>query len=442
MPSLDDFATWAGLARLLTVGNQQTLLADGGFVAGSVAGRTSSFTGRVGNGSAAHHQAQAEAVGLISAALAEAGRGHVAFALRVTPAGQATLDLFDHGPAVERLPSAYPESMILVEGAVPEPWRREPEPTPHATPAPTADPARLERLLRERLPGDTGATGEELAATEARLGVPLPAELATLYRATRGGADDDEHAGAIGCYLLPLDELTVADARWRRPSWRYGAAEAVRTPPHAVVQGLPGSPGWIVFASDGGSARFAVDLTPGPAGHLGQIIVLDGPAIGADLVADSLTDMVEHGSHHWRPGRAAEFPAVARINDAGFATVEAAAHPELEVLTVGRRDGDPVRLAAVAGLPRLRTVQVQPGLLADPLEVTGLPALEYVELGTREWRTLLTRGAVPDSLLAAGIAVEPGEPPEDVAALANEVLALRDRPRITRTTIRGDLLST
>ncbi|MBL7259415.1 SMI1/KNR4 family protein [Paractinoplanes lichenicola] len=433
MPPLHDFATWVGLASLLTVGNQQRLLVDGGFVAGAVDGRKSVSTGRVGNGSSAHSQAHLEAIGLVTAALAEAGRDHIAYGLRVAPTGEATLDLFDFGPAVERSLSPYPESLVLVEGTVPEPWRRRPEPVPHAAPAPTADPARLARLLRARLPGATGASEAELAAAEARLGFALPDELATLYRITRGGVDDDE----VTFRLFPLDKLTVADARLRPPSWRYGAAEAVRTPPDAAVQGLPTSPGWLVFADDGGSARFAVDLTPGPAGHLGQIIVLDGQAVGADLVADSLTDMIAHGSHDWLPVRPEELPAVARVYEGD---VEEAAHPQLEVLTIGRRDGAPVSLTAVAGLPRLRTLKATAGTLADPREIAGLTALEYLEIGTHEWRALLAADAVPKDLSAAGIAVEPDETPEDVAALANELLARWDRPLITRTTIRGNLL--
>jgi len=167
--------------------------------------------------------------------------------------------------------------------------------------------------LRERLPDAVGVTDAQIAAAQDHLGVALPAELVTLYRITQGGGrDDDDHAEAVHCRLLPIDELTIADARSRRPAgsvWHYGADQAVRTRPDAPVQGVPGSPGWIGFGSDGGTARFAVDLTPGPAGHLGQIIVLDGSRIlGAEVVADSLTHMVQHG-RNWRMVRPDEYPA-------------------------------------------------------------------------------------------------------------------------------------
>ncbi|MEU4241717.1 hypothetical protein [Actinoplanes sp. NPDC026619] len=100
----------------------------------------------------------------MSAALDEAGVSRMAYGLRVSPAADAVLDLFDYGPAVEDVMSPYPVSMVLREGVVPEPWRRLPEPTPNAAPAPSADPARLERLLRERLPGSIGATDSEITS--------------------------------------------------------------------------------------------------------------------------------------------------------------------------------------------------------------------------------------------------------------------------------------
>jgi cell wall assembly regulator SMI1 len=439
MPSIFDFATWVDLARLLTVGNPRKLLEDGGFVVGAVVGRSSVFTCRVGDGSPAHSRAQTDAVGLVWAALEEVGRGQVAFGIRVTPALEAVFDLFDCGAAMETL-SPYPDSMVLVEGAVPEPWRRLPMPVPEVTAAPTADPARLERLLRGRLPGAIGATDAEIATAEARLGVALPDELATLYRVAGGGLEEDGHAEAVRCRLLSIDELTIADAEWQPSSWRYGATEAVRTPPDAAVQGLPGSPGWMVFAGNGGRERFAVDLTPGPAGHLGQIIVLGVRSLGGYVVADSLTDMVEHGSENWRLVDPQEYPAVARINSGAFTSVDEAAHPDLEVLTIGTWDGEPLSLAAVADLPRLRTLRAQAGTLSDPGEIGGLTNLEYLAIGVREWRVLLAADAVPKGLSAAGIDVERDQDPADVAALANELLALWGRPLISRTTIRGSLM--
>jgi hypothetical protein len=127
-----------------------------------------------------------------------------------------------------------------------------------------ADLALLERTLRERLPGATGATGAEIAAAEARLGVALPDELKVLYRVTRAPRADggDDHAAAehayetVGCDLFPLDELNIAAASTRPCPWQFTATEAVITPPEAAVQGLVGSPGWIAFGDNEAGDRF------------------------------------------------------------------------------------------------------------------------------------------------------------------------------------------
>ncbi|CAM5675205.1 hypothetical protein SSPIM334S_07164 [Streptomyces spiroverticillatus] len=70
-------------------------------------------------------------------------------------------------PAVLRTPGA----LLLVEGAVPEPWRRLPGPAPAAVPAPSTDPVLLEETLREHLPDALGTAEEETTAAEQRLGV-------------------------------------------------------------------------------------------------------------------------------------------------------------------------------------------------------------------------------------------------------------------------------
>jgi hypothetical protein len=96
-------------------------------------------------------------------------------------------------------------------------------------------------------------------------------------------------------------------------------------------------------------------------------------------------------------------------------------------------------LAPVIGLPRLRTLTAYPGTLADPLEIAKLTGLEFLELGPQEWRVLLDAEAVPRSLSAAAIEVHGNRHPLPVVALANELLALWDRPPITQTILEGHL---
>lgn len=130
---------------------------------------------------------------------------------------------------------------------------------------------------------------------------------------------------------------------------------------------------------------------------------------------------------------------MARVNIRSLTSIEAAAHAELEVLSIGVWEGEPLSLAPVTGLPRLRTLTAYPGTLADPLEIAELGGLEFLELGPEEWRVLLDAGAVPRSLSAAAIEVHGDTDPLPVVAIANELLALWDRPPITRTVLEGDV---
>ncbi|MEU3726577.1 SMI1/KNR4 family protein [Streptomyces sp. NPDC031705] len=455
---IHDFATWEPLLRILRAANAASLAAPGGYVAGYVAQRGWTLPVRAEPGSGgtagfAEMQAGMRAARPVQDALGDAGIDRLLCVAEVAPGGRTRLHLLDPGPAVEEGTGPYPGPLVLVEGAVAEPWRRLPEPAPGAGPAPSVDLALLERTLRERLPGAVGASGAEIAAAEARLGVTLPDELKVLYGVTRARWEDhddegrgEEHEGhesaseALGCELFPLDELYVADARSRPCGWEFAAATAVITPPDAAVQGLVGSPGWIAFGDNGYGDVLAIDLTPGPRGHVGQVIVLDHEQyIGAELVAGSLTDMQTKGlagSFRSRPWD--QPPAMARLNGSALNNLRAAADPALEVVQICVRDDEPLSLTPLAGLPRLRTLAASPGTLVDPLEISCLTGLEYLELGARDWRALLDAGAVPRSLSAATIRGGDRHPLH-IAALANELLALWDRPLITVTLLEGDL---
>lgn len=445
MPSLHDFATWQPLLRLLHAAHAETLSTPGGHVAGQIGPGAWSVPlpfrrPRPGHASqVSDNQEQFDAVGRIVEALEEDGSDGVSFVVEASSApGAVRLHLISPGSSAEPgVATAHPGTLLLADGALPEPVRRLPDPVPDAVPAPSADVELLQRTLRERLPDAVGASEEEIAAAEARLGVPLPAELRALYRVVRGRYEDWDDYGepydTIGCGLLPLGEVYVADAASRRVLWRFGAMEAVETGPEDAVQGLVGSPGWIVFGDNGGGDRIAVDLTPGPDGHVGQVIIIGHEEnIGAELVADSLTDMVVHRHFDGRPVRRAERPPlVAHVNRVSLPSVEAAAHPGLEVLSIGVWEKEPLGLAPVFGLPRLRTLSAYPGTLADPREISRLAHLEYLELPPAEWRVLLDAGAVPTGLLAAGIeAHRQRDNPLQTIALADEILALYGRPPI------------
>ncbi|MER5492072.1 SMI1/KNR4 family protein [Streptomyces sp. NPDC002490] len=452
---IHDFATWEPVLRLLLADRPR----DHGTWPVRVAGR-------IGRGGwslalnrptpppgravqAEDRREETEAVDRVRNALAGTAVDSLAFTAEVEQSGRTALHLAAPSPAVEPGIGPHPGALVLVDGSVPEPWRRLPDPAPEAVPAPSADLELLERTLRERLPDAVGATEEEIAATEARLGLALPDELKALYRVTRVPWDDpdryeeaDRIGDAVGCDLSDLGDLYVADPASRHCRWGSGATEAVVTPPDAAVQGLVGSPGWIAFGDNGGGDQLAVDLTPGPRGHTGQVILLSHERdTGAELLADSLTDLVlgRPPAEPDDPRVRRQSPVVARVNRSSLESVRAAAHPALEVLSIGVWEGAPLSLAPVVGLPRLRTLTAYPGTLADPLEIKELTGLEFLALGPQEWRVLLDAGAVPPSLSAAAVVVHGDQDPLPIVALANEVLALRGRPPIVRTVLEGDL---
>ncbi|MFJ9950792.1 SMI1/KNR4 family protein [Kitasatospora sp. NPDC091207] len=456
MPSLYDFATWEPLLRLLRTAHAPALAAPGGQVAGNIGRGSWSVPlpwrqpppGRASLVS--DNQDQYDAIERVRDALPEAGLDDVVFVLEIAPDGTTALGLFDHGPAAAPgIGDAHPGALTLVEGAVPEPWRRLPEPVPGARPAPSVDLMALERTLRERIPDAIGATEEEIAAVESRLGRQLPEEVRVLYRVTRArwadwGGDYDAAQcvfDAVGFELGALEDLAVADPASRRCHWEFAASETVLTGPDDAVQDLVGSPGWIVLGDSGGGDRVAVDLTPGPRGHLGQIIMLDHEqSIGASLMADSLTSLVRDPDQEWPTGgRWDKAPVAAIVHHQSLRSIDAAAHADLEVLRIGRWDGAPFSLAPVIGLPRLRTLTAYAGTLADPLEIAALTGLEFLSLAPADWRVLLDAGAVPRTLSAAAVEVHGGGDPRPTIALANEILALWNRPPITATLVHGDL---
>ncbi len=90
------------------------------------------------------------------------------------------------------------------------------------------------------------------------------------------------------------------------------------------------------------------------------------------------------------------------------------------------------------GLPRLRTLVAIPGKVADPLVIGRLTRLEYLEIGLADWRVLLDAGAVPRSLLAAGISGYSLNPVE-VDEVYDALIRLWGGTGLRTVTIEGDL---
>ncbi|WP_141662794.1 hypothetical protein [Streptomyces sp. Wb2n-11] len=171
-PSVYDFATWEPVLRLLRDSGAMERAAPCIRVAGRVGrgGWSLPLRRRMPPpGRAAQVEDmrdEMEAVERVQSALADAAVGDISFTAEISPDGKTVLRLLGQSPAVESgIGTPHPGALILVEGAVPQPWRCLPDPVPDAVPAPSADPALLKRVLSERLPDAIGATEAEIAAT-------------------------------------------------------------------------------------------------------------------------------------------------------------------------------------------------------------------------------------------------------------------------------------
>ncbi|WP_291431614.1 SMI1/KNR4 family protein [Deinococcus sp.] len=112
-----------------------------------------------------------------------------------------------------------------------------------------------------------GVTDAALDAFEARQGVTLPPALRALYRWHDGG-------DLFGLQFLRLSHLEL-----NRVSWAELAAEGITDLDGVVVSHPPGAirplyatGDWLPFLHDGGGNHVALDLHPGPAGRVGQVI--------------------------------------------------------------------------------------------------------------------------------------------------------------------------
>jgi cell wall assembly regulator SMI1 len=221
-----------------------------------------------------------------------------------------------------------------------------------------------------------GYSEAELLALEARLGARLPEDLRALYRTIH---DDNGESGLLGRFSpAPLEQVVTPYTE----GGLYGVHEVdeglfaytpvvFETHPYGHVRRLSRNDWWVTFAPDWGGNCAAVDLDPAELGAYGQLLTfgrdVHGPVayvaasvrhlMRAVLAArrgaepDDETWIVGEWStpgHQWvvDVGEAALADLVAAIADA---SVIQQAH----LRKVGR-----VRLADLAGFPRLRSVRI------------------------------------------------------------------------------------
>jgi len=130
-----------------------------------------------------------------------------------------------------------------------------------------------------------GATPEELAEAEVRLGLTLPQDFKASYRIHNGDTGGSRLMGYPDFYSLSyvhsfaeIFQDHLQDAQWakRKPGF---VSDPVRE--SLPIQPIWCHPQWVTFAGDGSGYQWCIDLAPAPGGQKGQIIAWDhedGPA--------------------------------------------------------------------------------------------------------------------------------------------------------------------
>jgi uncharacterized protein (TIGR02996 family) len=124
-------------------------------------------------------------------------------------------------------------------------------------------------LLVEML--NPGATTEEIAALEEVIGQPLPADVRESFAIHNGEREDISFI--LGDRLLELSAVTDQWNGWRGlEDMNDEISDVAESWPENAIRLEYANPGWVPLTQDSGSCFLGVDLDPGPAGRVGQVI--------------------------------------------------------------------------------------------------------------------------------------------------------------------------
>jgi cell wall assembly regulator SMI1 len=156
-----------------------------------------------------------------------------------------------------------------------------------------------------RRPLNEPASADEIAATERRLGLKLPAAVRNLYCLANGQPSDA--VSLEGSFvLLSLDGIVEA-AAFLNDEFPDGVN--VHASDDASVDADPGiraswwSRSWVPIMENGGGDYLFVDLDPAKAGNQGQIITYFHDEMFRSLVAPGLDAMLEDLAARLASGR-------------------------------------------------------------------------------------------------------------------------------------------
>lgn len=358
------------------------------------------------------------------------GSEHLGVLLTAHDDGVDEVTIWRWPPSVRAPMFGHEIALVGEPSVVPDEYAVEAVPGRGLPPSFSIDPAAVVAEVRTRGERVLGVPEAALDGVGASLGVDLPPDVRAMYREMGSGRVAPADGGRPGFDVVPLDhpfrDLWLAGARF--PGWGEGGERVVCLDDR--VQAVAGSPLWFVFGRLSEGDALAVDLAPGPAGRVGQVLhLMWGQVYGATVVADSLTDVLVSPPLDPAGIEHVDAPGRLIVHRRSGTTVADAHRPDVLEVQVGAVV-EPVDLSPLAGHPRLRSLSAMPASVTGVDVVAGLASLRHLSLGRDDWRRLLDDGRVPPGLVAAGVSTF-GE--ADVGAclgIANELLAWWGAPRI------------
>lgn len=154
---------------------------------------------------------------------------------------------------------------------------------------------RIEDWLHAHLPAETiglnpPASQAELAEAEQTLGVRLPEAVRASYL-RHNGQSTDSVSLLYGWKWLTLNEICEEWAEWQEILESGALDDLVNEGDPLKLQSDWWHPGWIPLTASGNGDHCCLDLAPGPAGQVGQII-----EVWHD---DSLRNLLAPGFAEW-----------------------------------------------------------------------------------------------------------------------------------------------
>lgn len=144
------------------------------------------------------------------------------------------------------------------------------------------------------------ASESEIDAFEALIGRTLPQDVRDLYRLADGQIPFQFYPGIF--LSLPFNPLGVVTRDWRFAvdaiqHTESNTDEFLSSFPPGAVRALHYNTAWVPISDDAGGNHLAIDLDPGPAGNVGQLIITGTDEQERVRVAPSLGVFL-----HWAAG--------------------------------------------------------------------------------------------------------------------------------------------